>query len=234
MCFGVLIAGIGSFFGAAASAGGAATAGGALAGATIASAGVGGAAAAGAVGVGVGAAAGITTSQAVLFGVSVAGSAISTGISIAGAQAQAGFDQKVAQRNAKIHKIQAGQALQRGEMDAATVGREFAQLVGRQKAAFAGQGFDVSAGDPNRLIESTLSLGRQEQALVQYNAQLDAWAATESAVGAIQAGKASQFRANIASTSSAISGVTGIAQAGVNFGRAGGFSRRRTQVGQIN
>lgn len=227
MCFGLLAAGLGALFGAAGSAG---AAGGLIGGATIASAGVGGTAL-----IGAGAAGAAASSVSLVgLGVGLTTSAVSTGISIAGAQAQAGFDQKVAERNAKIHKIQAAQALQRGEMDAATVGREFAQLVGRQKAAFAGQGFDVSAGDPSRLIESTLAVGRQEQALVQYNAQLDAWAATESAVGAIQAGKASQFRANIASTSSAISGVTGIVSAGVNFGRAGGFSRRRTQVGQIN
>lgn len=91
-----------------------------------------------------------------------------------GAQAQGGFDQKVAERSAKIHKIQAAQALARGEMDAATVGRQFAELVGRQKAVFASQGFDVSVGDPQRITEATLAVGRQEQALVQYNAQLDA------------------------------------------------------------
>lgn len=165
--------------------------------------------------------------------VGVATSAAGAGISIAGAQAQAGFDKKVAERNAKIHKIQAAQALARGEMDAATVGREFAQLVGRQKAVFASQGFDVSAGDPSRITEETLAVGRQEQALVRYNAQLDAWAATEAAVGAIQAGKASQFRANIASTAAGVRGVTGILQAGISFGRAGGFRSRGTSVGSI-
>ena len=131
--------------------------------------------------------------------------------SAVGAQAQAGFDKKVAARTAKVHKIQAAQALMRGELDAATVGREFAQLVGRQKAVFAAQGFDVSVGDPERLTEATLAVGRQEQALVQYNAQLDAWAATEAAVGAIMVGKASQFRANIAATTAGISGGQAIA-----------------------
>lgn len=169
-----------------------------------------------------------------LFAASAAGSAVTAGVSIAGAQAAADFDKKVAERNAKIHKIQAGQALARGEMDAATVGREFAELVGRQKAVFASQGFDVSVGDPERITEATLAVGRQEQALVQYNAQLDAWAATEAAVGAIQAGKASQFRANISSAAAGVSGVTGIVNAGISFNRAGAFGNRRTTVGQIN
>jgi len=144
-------------------------------------------------------------------------------VSAIGAQAQGDFDQKVAQRNAKVFKIQAAQALQRGEMDAATVGREFAQLVGRQKAVLASQGFDVSVGDPERITEATLAVGRQEQALVQYNAQLDAWASTEAAVGAITAGEAAQFRANIATTAGVVSGVTGILQAGIGFRQAGGF-----------
>lgn len=150
-----------------------------------------------------------------------------------GAQAQAGFDKKVAERTAKIHKIQAAQALVRGEMDAATVGREFAQLVGRQKAVFASQGFDVSVGDPERLTEATLAVGRHEQALVQYNAQLDAWAATEAAIGAIQAGEASQIRANIATATGIVTGITGVAKSAVSFGRAGGFGGGGSSVGQL-
>jgi hypothetical protein len=170
-----------------------------------------------------------------LFAVAAAGTSFATGIDITGAKAQTDYDQKVAERNAKIHKMQATQALARGEMDAATVGREFAQLVGRQRATFASQGFDVSVGDPERITEATLDVGRQEQALVQYNAQLDAWAATEAAVGAIQAGKASKFRSDIQTASNVISGVAGIAQAGVSFGRAGGFSsfRRSSSVGRL-
>lgn len=170
-----------------------------------------------------------------LFQVAAVGTRLTTGIDFTGTQTQADFDTKVAERNAKIHKIQATQALARGEMDAATVGREFAELVGRQKAVFAAQGFDVSVGDPGRLTEATLAIGRQEQALVQYNAQLDAWAATEAAVGAIVAGEASQFRARISTAASVVSGTSGIVSGGIGFARAGGFSSlRRSSVGQIN
>lgn len=154
-------------------------------------------------------------------------------VSAIGAQAQGKFEQKVAQRNAKIHKIQATQALARGEMDAATVGREFAQLVGRQKAVFASQGFDVSVGDPERITEATLAIGRQEQALVQYNAQLDAWAATEAAVGAITAGEAARFRANISTVSSSVSAAQGLVTTGREFGKGGGFSGFKKDIGKI-
>lgn len=152
-------------------------------------------------------------------------------ISAIGAQQQAGFDRKVAERTAKIHKIQAAQALTRGEIDAATVGREFAQLVGRQKAVFASQGFDVSVGDPERITEATLATGRQEQTLVQYNAQLDAWAATEAAAGAIQGGKASQFRANVVSKTAGVSSVAVLVSAAAGIYR--GFRPSGTRVGSI-
>lgn len=141
--------------------------------------------------------------------VQAGGSAIGGSLSALAAVSQAEYDQKVAERNAKIFKIQAGQALQRGELDAAQIGREFAQLVGRQRATFASQGFDVSAGDPVRLTEATLEVGRQEQFLAQYNAQLDAWAATEAAVGAIQAGELAKFRAQQSKISGIVGGATG-------------------------
>ena len=149
-----------------------------------------------------------------------------------GAQKQARFDEQVAERTAKVHKIQAAQAIIGGEMDAARVGREFSQLVGRQRATFASQGFDVSVGDPVRLTEATLAVGRQEQGIVQYNAQLDAWAATEAAVGAIQAGKAARFRGNIAMTAGIVGGITSIGTTALALGR--GFGGLNTSsVGKL-
>ena len=165
-----------------------------------------------------------------VIGLAVAG--ISAGVSAAGASARAEYDEEVAERNAKVNKIQAQQALIRGERDAVRVGREFSQLVGRQRATFASQGFDVSVGDPVRITEETLAVGREEQFLVQYNAQLDAWAATEAAVGAIQAGRTSRFNANIAMAS----GIVGGARAGLSAGLAVQRAlpgRAPTGVGQL-
>lgn len=148
---------------------------------------------------------------AIISGGQQTGASVSGLISGLAGKEQADYEAKIAERNAKIFKIQAAQALQRGEMDAAAVGREFAQLVGRQRATFASQGFDVSVGDPERLTDATLAVGRQEQALVQYNAQLDAWAATEAAVGAIQAGKLARIRGQ----QSKIAGIVNITTGGL-------------------
>lgn len=156
------------------------------------------------------------------------GAVLGAGLSIASSQIQSGISKKAAARDAKILKIQAAQSLVRGEMDAATVGREFSQLVGRQKAVFASQGFDVSVGDPERIIEDTLAIGRQEQALVQYNAQLDAWAANESAAGASPL--IENLQSNIPAASASGSGVPGIASAGSSRSRPGSFS----SVGRVS
>ena len=144
---------------------------------------------------------------------------------------RADYDRKVAYRSAKIFRIQAQQALARGEGDAARIGRDFAQLVGRQRAVLASTGFEVQAGDPVRLTEATLELGREEQAVARYNAHLDAWAATEAAVGAVQAGKLAEFSGQ----TSKIAGIAGAATSGfVNVGgRSGGGGINLSGIGNI-
>ena len=140
------------------------------------------------------------------------------------------YDQEVAARNAKIFRIQAQQALARGEADAARIGRDFAQLVGRQRATFAATGFDVGAGDPVRITEATLEISQEEQEVARYNAQLDAWAATEAAVGAVQAGKLAKFQGQVSKISGIAGGVTsGFINVG---GRSGGGGINLAGIGQ--
>ena len=155
------------------------------------------------------------------------GAGISVATSVLTSTSQSIHGKASAARAAKIAKIQASQALQRGEMDAATVGREFSKLVGRQKAVFASQGFDVSVGDPQRITEETLAVGRNEQALVQYNAQLDAWSLMESAPEGVSA---TDYLSSSVGKTLSKSGVLGIVDGGDLSSRAGNFS----SVGRIS
>jgi hypothetical protein len=116
--------------------------------------------------------------------VAVAAAVIGAGISAYSASAQADaqkkqadYQSKVAANNAKIAAWQRSESLQRGEAEAQAAMREQAALVGRQRAALAANGVDVTEGSALDLIASTRFLGQMDVNTIQANAAREAWGA---------------------------------------------------------
>jgi hypothetical protein len=88
---------------------------------------------------------------------------------------QAGFEKRAAHQNAAFADERAEDALQRGGKAAAEHMRRTAELQGSQRAAYAGQGVDVSAGSAADVISDTATLGARDAETIRQNAYREAW-----------------------------------------------------------
>lgn len=105
------------------------------------------------------------------------------------AQNEAGKAQKdIANRNASLMEAAADDAIERGNEEALAVRRRTRGIVGKQRAAFAGQGIDISTGTAMDLQEETSALGELDEATVRKNAFREAWGLRGQASNDRQAG----------------------------------------------
>lgn len=176
----------------------------------LASVATGGGAAAGALGA---SAAALTTAQTVMLALS-AGSAV---MGAAGAYQQSAQAKAVAENNARTARIQAQDALKRGDQDAADAMRKARGLVGAQQAAYSARGLDISSGTPADVIEQTDFFGQADAATARTNARKEAWAYRN---------QAANFRAEAngenprqAMTGSLLGGASRVADRWYNFTR---------------
>lgn len=137
---------------------------------------------------------------------------------------EAGKDsQKIAGRNAAVKEAAAADAIERGNEDMMAIRRRTRGLVGKQRAAFASQGIDVSTGSAMDLQDETKALGVIDEATTRKNAFREAWGLNASATNERIAGTYGRR----ASTSQALGELgTGVARA------APYFSNRPTVAGQ--
>jgi len=114
--------------------------------------------------------------------IAVGVSAISAGVSAYGASQQADAQKRAADyqaqveaNNAKIAAWQRSDAIQRGEQEAQRSMRERSQMIGKQRAALAANGVDMTQGSALDLLASTEFLGQEEVNTIQSNAAREAW-----------------------------------------------------------
>lgn len=134
----------------------------------LASAAAGGGAATGLLGA---SAAALTTTQTVMLALS-AGSAVMAG---AGAYQQSQTAKATAENNARIGRIQAQDAIKRGDDEAAKDMRQVRQAVGAQRAAYSARGLDIASGTPADVILQTDFFGQVDAATARTNARKEAW-----------------------------------------------------------
>jgi hypothetical protein len=113
------------------------------------------------------------------------GIALTLGASLLGAagqiqqgQAQAAasnYNAQVAEMNATLADRKARDALERGQLEEQNKRMEVAQLQGRQKAAMAANGVDLTFGSPLDTIVDTAVLGELDALTVRRNANREAY-----------------------------------------------------------
>lgn len=107
--------------------------------------------------------------------------------------------QKIANSNAALTDAAAGDAINRGNEEMLAVRRRTRGLVGKQRAAFAAQGIDVSSGTAMDLQDETQQAGTMDEATVRKNAFREAWGLTKQAsnerIGGAYARRAGQSQA---------------------------------------
>jgi hypothetical protein len=100
-----------------------------------------------------------------------AGSAISAGSQLAAGEHNA----KALKYNAKIARMQADDALFRGEEDVMRAQRKGAQVRGAQRVALAAQGVDVNQDTAALVQKDTARAVAEDVATIRNNARREAW-----------------------------------------------------------
>lgn len=113
------------------------------------------------------------------------GIALTLGSTLLGAAGQAqeakataaanNYNAQVAEMNAKISEKQAKDAIERGKQEEQQKRQQTAQLEGRQRAAMAANGLDLSFGSPLDTIVDTAKLGELDALNIKTNAYREAY-----------------------------------------------------------
>jgi hypothetical protein len=98
------------------------------------------------------------------------------------AKAQAGYQEKVAEMNARQATESADDAKQRGRSDAADIRRRTKSTVGAQRAALAAQGIDVDSGSAIELQDETEIIGEIDMTRATVNAMREAFGYNTQAI----------------------------------------------------
>lgn len=143
------------------------------------------------------------------------------------ARAQGEYENRIAQVNAKLATNQAKDAQERGKDEAVKLQRQQALLKGRQIAAQAASGVDVSFGTPVDVQADTAMIGAEDLGAHYKNIfnemrGYDINAANYKSQGkaAQMRGKAAQKQSLFAAGGTILSGVTQMAGIAEKFGKA--------------
>lgn len=91
------------------------------------------------------------------------------------AAAAADYNAKVSEMNAELSERRAKDALDRGANEEQKKRQEVQQILGRQQAAFAANGVDLSFGSPLDTITDTAVLGELDALTIRQNANREAY-----------------------------------------------------------
>jgi len=101
--------------------------------------------------------------------------AVSSVVSAAGGAAAGKANQKIAEQNAKIGRLQAADVIRRGEEETSLIRKQSQLIKGEQTAAFAGQGITLDSDIVEAISINTDLEIENEVATVRNNAAKQAW-----------------------------------------------------------
>lgn len=92
------------------------------------------------------------------------------------ARKQAGeYEAAVARNNAKVAEWKASDAQDRATTSAMNIGRQVNDMRGKQSAALAANGLDLSSGSPQAVLERTNYYGLEDQRTTLENGNNESW-----------------------------------------------------------
>lgn len=90
-------------------------------------------------------------------------------------ESQGIFNAQLAETNARLARLQAEDAIARGEKEAANHKNRVGQMVGSQRAAMAAQGISVDSGSAAQIQAETYAIGDEDARTIRTNAWREAW-----------------------------------------------------------
>lgn len=88
---------------------------------------------------------------------------------------QGKYESRQLRSNAEIAKLQAQDAIRRGEKEEQDHRKQVRKLISRQRAIMGAQGLDLESGTALQLQEETASLGALDALTIRNNAYREAW-----------------------------------------------------------
>jgi len=116
------------------------------------------------------------------------------------------YARQTAEEDALMRELQIRDVKRAGDRAAALRGLETRQLIGRQRAAAAGQGVDVSSASVQALAEEAAMFGALDAEAEMNNAWRAAWGLKAEAAQVRRAGRNARDAANFQARMSAVSG----------------------------
>lgn len=135
------------------------------------------------------------------------------------------YNAKVADMNARISDRRAIDALERGKIEEQSKRREVAQLRGRQEAAMAANGVDLSFGSPLETLVDTAVIGELDALTVRSNASREAYGFKVDAANKVADGNLSRMNAKASRTAGYLSAAGTLLSGGAD---AWGSYRKRS------
>jgi len=117
---------------------------------------------------------------------------------------RADYQTRVANTNARLSEIQAGEAYRKGDENVQKISKLKTQVLGSQRAAFAAQGLEVGSGSAADIQAETEKYAELDIITAKNNAWKEAWGYKVSALQStlqgefIQSGAAQDAQATIA------------------------------------
>jgi len=150
----------------------------------------------------------------VLLGLGLAGTALDVFGNLQAGKAA----KEVAEFNARVADMQAGDALERGAEDEARFRQQIDILVGSQRAGFAGQNVVVDYGSAAHVVTDARYLGEQDAKQIRRNAEREAWGHRMNAEGYRLGGQHAVVASRFNASGSVLSGATSVIGARYGFG----------------
>lgn len=103
------------------------------------------------------------------------GSATSAYSQASAIKAKGNYEKNQLQFNAQLAELQAEDAINRGNKDAALKKKQTKQVIGSQRAALAAQGIEVNSDTALEIQQDTAGLGAEDVQTIKNNAAREAW-----------------------------------------------------------
>jgi hypothetical protein len=152
-------------------------------------------------------------------GAAAAASAASALTQAGAIRSQGRLQEQIARANARFERTRAEQAREQGEFLSRQARRRGRVLTGRQRAAFAGQGVEVSTGSAADIQRQTFEMTALDQLTIQVNAQRRALGFESSATGLEFQGAQARRTAEFQARQTLVTGGLGLVR-DVGFGAA--------------
>ena len=104
------------------------------------------------------------------------------------------YEQQVAEQNAERTEFQEAQARTIGSINEERARQRAQQMVGKQRAALASTGADLSSGTALDLVSETALFGEEDALMARFNAMNEAWGYGAQATDYRNQGRAAKTR----------------------------------------